>query len=1177
MAWLLALVCLFLCLAGWIFSGSVAARLSLPFLSSSLLYPFAFVAIAFTVTASLHWASRQILSWRRRTPPHRSGKSRTTTHSITPIFVTAFKLAVKSWLLFMLCALSSSSLHTCIFGVAVNQPTLHVETLRHLHSLPRNVLLEADSQAHHPRHLHSHRAESAVTRCPLPDCIDRRFPVGPTERHVIRTAACTASRMSDQHSGPISIQYPPILHSQPQHSHDMGVGFQAAHSAGTLPRASTAEPLSFTREFAVRCWAQLHSDWDPHTCRRRHMHFPFSPQHVLCSQHCTQHCSIPAHDAQYAETVSTCIPNSCTLTETIINPTSTSCNAHHQATAHSRPQSARSSAPTLWATTRCTASSSQVSTHTHIHSLNPVAAALCLPSAAHRTPGLIHALQALRLAAGGAQHRLRSAISDWAARAAGHSSNGWTAAWDGNNQLGQAFSRAGPGQVSDAALSSASMLACILDGAASLLQLCSTVMLVSCRVLVSSNFSIIKYLIDNYASPSVGLLVIMLVTETIVRLIRWNASSGPLLQRALAQIAAAAALRRMTLRLHLYKSVTGRQFRRTRRVHVLRRPLELLHPYASPITIETRLRVLLVTFLLMSIVRLAMTVAPLAHTLAAESLASLLSATISWPDRSACGTARIEACAGIPLSPRWGQRGATIALLNSAFQSSAWCSVGVSTPYHCPLGSCHLQMSLRPTSLNSSTTELSSANPAMTAQQTLGYVPPDVSFSPSCPLVTPQQPLGGITALAACCSATSLCTGGNVGLWCAVLGPTAIPIIIFATEFVAGHTLATDSSRCHNWLPRIQQEYRRTGGAEIAPESWATPPQRLNSILRGSTRVTAHKRDSPLDIRDRQSTYCREPEPQDVARTAYLVSDLNPPIGNAQKGKVKKMGVHSQAPGPSDARTQSCNSYEGCDMKVPVECLCEQLGSAVRGIAIQHGPKHTYVGVARLLEQGMSSYIERLGICSLTLCSINFIKLFTEIIRLLTNSNKSKMDSKRTKRVHAVHTGNARGFDATSPPEAKQTSGGASAETRAAGFARHGPSTTPAIKATFTFINSMLTLLCSLLSCFAPYPLVTLPPVLTLARTACVASTNFAVQMATAPATCFLLLSGLFSRLFGRSTNAYSRNGRRASRAPGLGRATSDTAAVGRHTGNVSTHAFGDVNSVFPQFQQPHFLTSSAT
>jgi hypothetical protein len=240
----------------------------------------------------------------------------------------------------------------------------------------------------------------------------------------------------------------------------------------------------------------------------------------------------------------------------------------------------------------------------------------------------------------------------------------------------------------------------------------------------------------------------------------------------------------------------------------------------------------------MSIVHLAMTVAPLVHTLAAESLASLLSATISWPDRSACGIARLEACAGSPLSPKWDQRGATIALLNSAFQSSAWCSVGVSTPYHCPLGSCHLQMSLRPTSLNSSTTELSSANPAMTAQQTLGYVPPDVSFSPSCPLVTPQQPLGGITALAACCSVTSLCTGGNVGLWCAVLGPTAIPIIIFATEFVAGHTLATDSSRCHNWLPRIQQEYRRTGGAEIAPESWATPPQRLNSIHGGSTRVT---------------------------------------------------------------------------------------------------------------------------------------------------------------------------------------------------------------------------------------------------------------------------------------------------------------------------------------------------
>jgi hypothetical protein len=336
--------------------------------------------------------------------------------------------------------------------------------------------------------------------------------------------------------------------------------------------------------------------------------------------------------------------------------------------------------------------------------------------------------------------------------------------------------------------------------------------------------------------------------------------------------------------------------------------------------------------------------------------------------------------------------------------------------------------------------------------------------------------------------------------------------------------------------------------------------------------VTVRKRDSPLDIRDRQRTRCREPEPQDVARTAYIVSDLNPLIGNARKGHVKKMGVHSQAPGPSDARTQSCNSYEGCDMKVPVECLCEQLGSAVRGIAIQHGRNHTYVGVARLLEQGMSSYIERLGTCSLTLCSINFIKLFTEIIRLLTNSNKSKMDSKRTKRVHAVHTGNARGFDATSPPEAKQTSGGASAETRAAGFARHGPSTTPAIKATFTFINSMLTLLCSLLSCFAPYPLVTLSPVLTLARTACVASTNFAVQMATAPATCFLLLSGLFSRLFGQSANAYSRNGRRASRAPGLGRATSDTAAVGRHTGNVLTHASGDVYSVFPQFQQPHLL-----
>jgi hypothetical protein len=332
------------------------------------------------------------------------------------------------------------------------------------------------------------------------------------------------------------LQYPPILHSQPQHLHDTGVGFQAAHAAGILPRASTAEPLSFTREFAVHCWTQLHSDWDPHTCRRRHMHFLFSPQHVLCSQHCMQHCSIPAHDAQHAEIVSTCIPNSCMLTETVINPASTSCNAHHQATAHSGPQSARSSAPTMWATTRCTASSSQVSIHTHIHSLNPVAAALCLPSAAHGTPGLIHALQALKLAAGGAQHRLRSAISDWAARAAGHSSDGWTAAWDGSNQLGQAFSRAEPGQVSDAALSS--MLACILDGAASLLQLCLTVMLASCRVLVFNNFCIIKYLISNYASPSVGLLVIMLVIETIVRLIRWNTSSGPLRQRALAQIAA---------------------------------------------------------------------------------------------------------------------------------------------------------------------------------------------------------------------------------------------------------------------------------------------------------------------------------------------------------------------------------------------------------------------------------------------------------------------------------------------------------------------------------------------------------------------------------------------------------------------------------------------------------------
>jgi hypothetical protein len=67
--------------------------------------------------------------------------------------------------------------------------------------------------------------------------------------------------------------------------------------------------------------------------------------------------------------------------------------------------------------------------------------------------------------------------------------------------------------------------------------------------------------------------------------------------------------------------------------------------------------------------------------------------------------------------------------------------------------------------------------------------------------------------------------------------------------------------------------------------------------------VTVRKRDSPLDIRDRQPTRCREPEPHDVAMTAYIVSDLNPLIGNAQKGDVKKNGC--AFPGSMDPPMQA--------------------------------------------------------------------------------------------------------------------------------------------------------------------------------------------------------------------------------------------------------------------------------
>jgi hypothetical protein len=259
--------------------------------------------------------------------------------------------------------------------------------------------------------------------------------------------------------------------------------------------------------------------------------------------------------------------------------------AQHQRAVSSNLPAARCTSPAWWAhnlvPTCCIPGSHSTSAFSDPVISNPVAAALRLPAELCRPGGFIAAVGA---AAAETQHYLKAAFSDWAKQLDAAASSvrsglqrlaAWAASDDRSQQLGQA---ARSGQVSVTACTLTALHPCSWGDPAVLSVLWSEVLSGVVSVLPAS-LSVWWHVLLQFCAVNYNFIILLIVflicAESVFQLVWRVTGCGQELADAYSLIAASPQVHRMALRLQLYRSATGRQFKRFRTVRVLLRPQAL--------------------------------------------------------------------------------------------------------------------------------------------------------------------------------------------------------------------------------------------------------------------------------------------------------------------------------------------------------------------------------------------------------------------------------------------------------------------------------------------------------------------------------------------------------------------------------------------------------------------------
>jgi hypothetical protein len=264
--------------------------------------------------------------------------------------------------------------------------------------------------------------------------------------------------------------------------------------------------------------------------------------------------------------------------------------AQHQRAASSNLPAARCTAPAWWAhnlvPTCCIPGSHSISAFSDPVITNPVAAALRLPAELCRPGGFIAAVGA---AAAETQHYLKAARSDWAKQLVAAASSvrsglqrlaAWAASDGRSQQPGQA---ARSDQVSVTACTLTALHPCSWDNPAVLSVLWSEVLSGLMSVLPAS-LSVWWHVLCQFCVVNCNFIILLILSlicaESVFQLVWRVTGCGQELADAYSLIAASPQVHRMALRLQLYRSATGRQFKRFRTVRVLLRPQALHDSFA---------------------------------------------------------------------------------------------------------------------------------------------------------------------------------------------------------------------------------------------------------------------------------------------------------------------------------------------------------------------------------------------------------------------------------------------------------------------------------------------------------------------------------------------------------------------------------------------------------------------
>jgi hypothetical protein len=280
--------------------------------------------------------------------------------------------------------------------------------------------------------------------------------------------------------------------------------------------------------------------------------------------------------------------------------------------------------------------------------------------------GLIPALRAWSLAAGGALQLLAAGTRSGATRWTSSISSAWAASCAYLQQLGRSYSPLRAGQVSGGAFlqstlqlagwgETAPLLSCVLSDLWSVL---SSVLSVTCEVagvFVANNYYILFIIVN------------MMVVSELLFWLAWRVMGcGLALAEARATIAEHPEFHRMALRLQLYRCITGRQHRRRRSVRVLRRPVQLRGEFIDPTPLQLRAVVCGAVIAMALAITCAAYAYPAAVTFYAERFVTKSPEPACWVERDLMTELELTVC-GIQdsESPRWdwgGGGGATTAL-----------------------------------------------------------------------------------------------------------------------------------------------------------------------------------------------------------------------------------------------------------------------------------------------------------------------------------------------------------------------------------------------------------------------------------------------------------------------------------------------------------------------------------